>query len=232
MIKQAFVLAGGKGERLGCTDIPKPMYPIGGVPILGLMLDRVVDAGVDDLVVAVPPESAENNWKGQICDCVIQYRGPIKKVRFIDSKPDLERTILSSSHFLLGNFYLLCADIYSDVTLANMGDIHEQNMAVFTATVVDQKDSSEYGVFRYGVGGQISFDPSKQNTGPGLVDTGLWAATPEFVAMLKKVGFGRAVEMVYERRRGYIYEHSGGWTDIGRPEKYDAACSLPTGKKP
>lgn len=54
MIRQAVVLCGGPGTRLGdlVADVPKPMLPIAGRPVLEHAIDRLREAGVRDLVLA------------------------------------------------------------------------------------------------------------------------------------------------------------------------------------
>lgn len=51
----AIILAGGKGSRLKpYTDIlPKPLMPIGGYPVLGIILKQLRTAGVKKVIIAV-----------------------------------------------------------------------------------------------------------------------------------------------------------------------------------
>jgi NDP-sugar pyrophosphorylase family protein len=52
---RAFVLAGGRGSRLAplTTVIPKPLVPVGDLPILEILLRQVVAAGVTDITVSL-----------------------------------------------------------------------------------------------------------------------------------------------------------------------------------
>ncbi|KAF2989734.1 sugar phosphate nucleotidyltransferase [Methylocystis sp. MJC1] len=54
-IQQAVVMAGGKGTRLYpySAHFPKPLIPLGDMPILELLLRRLKFAGVADIVLAV-----------------------------------------------------------------------------------------------------------------------------------------------------------------------------------
>jgi len=54
---QTVVLAAGDGEGLEpvSSSVPKPLLPVGGVPLLEHVLRRAVAAGASDLVVVVPP---------------------------------------------------------------------------------------------------------------------------------------------------------------------------------
>ena len=49
------ILAGGKGKRLVpyTTTIPKPLVPVGEKPILEIIINQLVKAGVLNVVIAV-----------------------------------------------------------------------------------------------------------------------------------------------------------------------------------
>lgn len=54
-MKRAFILAGGKGQRLQPYTfvIPKPLMPIGEKPIIGILLARLAKYGFDEVVISV-----------------------------------------------------------------------------------------------------------------------------------------------------------------------------------
>lgn len=47
---QLVILAGGKGTRLGLTDIPKPMCPIAGKPLLERQIELAKTYGFDEIL--------------------------------------------------------------------------------------------------------------------------------------------------------------------------------------
>jgi NDP-sugar pyrophosphorylase family protein len=51
---EALLLAGGKAERLGeaAQGLPKPLVPVGGIPLAAYAVGRLVDCGVTRVVVA------------------------------------------------------------------------------------------------------------------------------------------------------------------------------------
>jgi NDP-sugar pyrophosphorylase family protein len=51
---EALLLAGGKAERLGeaAQGLPKPLVPVGGIPLAAYGVARLVDSGVTRIVVA------------------------------------------------------------------------------------------------------------------------------------------------------------------------------------
>jgi len=65
---KALVLCGGHGRRLGalCAQTPKPLLPIGGLPIVGHILHHLAAAGIVDVWVNVhhAPESFHRELGG------------------------------------------------------------------------------------------------------------------------------------------------------------------------
>ena len=51
---EALLLAGGKAERLGeaAQGLPKPLVPVGGLPLAAYAVARLVDSGVTRVIVA------------------------------------------------------------------------------------------------------------------------------------------------------------------------------------
>ena len=54
-IKQAVILAGGKGKRLQpyTRILPKPLFPVGDRPIIEILLRQLVKAGIKEVILAV-----------------------------------------------------------------------------------------------------------------------------------------------------------------------------------
>ena len=52
---QAIILAGGKGTRLlpHTANLPKPLMPIGEIPILEIIVKQLKSAGASSIVMAV-----------------------------------------------------------------------------------------------------------------------------------------------------------------------------------
>lgn len=68
------VLAAGQGRRMG-AELPKPLVPIAGKPMIAHLLDRVAQSGIDPQpIVVVAPDSinAFRTALGERCDFAIQ----------------------------------------------------------------------------------------------------------------------------------------------------------------
>ena len=55
MVTQAVIMAGGKGTRLFPYSalLPKPLMPLGDMPVLELLIRRMKKAGVSEIILAV-----------------------------------------------------------------------------------------------------------------------------------------------------------------------------------
>jgi NDP-sugar pyrophosphorylase family protein len=55
MIRKAVILAAGRGTRMGelTADLPKPMLPVQGRPMLDHILERLAGAGVEEYLIVV-----------------------------------------------------------------------------------------------------------------------------------------------------------------------------------
>ncbi len=68
------ILAAGKGKRMG-VDVPKPLMPISGKPMIAHLIASVVASGVDARpIVVVAPDCLElfKTTLGDVCDYAVQ----------------------------------------------------------------------------------------------------------------------------------------------------------------
>ena len=80
-IRQAVVLAGGLGTRLGAlTETqPKPLLPVGGRPFLEWLLDNLARQGVGNIVLAIGHQAESfSQWLARL-------ESPLEIETFIES---------------------------------------------------------------------------------------------------------------------------------------------------
>ena len=55
MIKNALILAAGKGSRMWplSENIPKPLLPLGGLPIIERQIQELISVGVKELYILI-----------------------------------------------------------------------------------------------------------------------------------------------------------------------------------
>jgi mannose-1-phosphate guanylyltransferase len=125
MITQAFVLGAGLGKRLRplTDDLPKPLVPIFGKPLITFALDHLVAAGVESFVVNthhLPERVTESLGDGTYRD------RPLRLVH----EPVLLETgggIKNAEPYLSAeNFLVYSGDILTDLPLASLIEEHSR----------------------------------------------------------------------------------------------------------
>src|SRR3989338_9048927 len=143
-ITQAFVLAGGKGERLRpITDkIPKPLIKIAGKPILEYNLELLALHGVKEAILAtgyLHHKLEEHFGTGKKFGLKISYS--------IEKEPLGTGGALKAAEALLEkSFFMLNGDNIADFHLSNMAKEHFANNAMATIALKEVEDVSGFGV--------------------------------------------------------------------------------------
>jgi mannose-1-phosphate guanylyltransferase len=123
MIAQAFVLGAGLGKRLRplTEDLPKPLVPIFGKPLITFALDHLMAAGVESFVINT--HHLPEKFKDSLGRC--SYRD--QPVRLVHEPVLLETGggIKNAEPFLSAeNFLVYSGDILTDLPLAPLLEEH------------------------------------------------------------------------------------------------------------
>lgn len=144
---KAMIFAAGLGTRLQpfTGHLPKAMVPVGGVPMLERVVNRLMEFGVREIIINVHhfPDQiidfllSKNNFGIHIeisdeRDLLLDTGGGLKKAAgfFDDGKP-----------FILHN-----VDVLSNISLREMLALHHAENAL-TTLAVSNRDSSRYFLF-------------------------------------------------------------------------------------
>lgn len=85
------ILAGGKGTRMGYTDMPKQYLYIGNKPIIIHTIEKfLINARFDKIYIGVPEE-----WMPHTKDIVNKYIGVSERIEFVVGGSDRNGTILN-----------------------------------------------------------------------------------------------------------------------------------------
>ena len=105
MAYQAVILSGGAGERAFPLSVrnPKPMFEFLGKPLLHYVLDDLVQAGVEDLIIVTGPDTeAIHNYfgSGEEFGAIIRYT--------VQEKPlGMANALQTAEHLLDDRFFML-----------------------------------------------------------------------------------------------------------------------------
>lgn len=221
---KAVVLAGGKGTRLVpyTKILPKPLMPIGDMPILEVMLRQMKAAGIDQVVLTVGHLSEllraffkdgsqlgiSINYSYE--DCPLGTAGPIALVNGLDET------------FLVSN-----GDVLTTLCLPELIRFHKAQHAM--ATIASHRRQSKIDL------GVIERDGNHQITGyiekpvyDFLVSMGIYVFEPTvltYIAPNQYLDFPDLIKkLIAAGERVAAYEFDGYWEDLGRPDDYERAA--------
>ena len=119
-------MAGGKGTRIASikSDVPKPMIPICGKPILEWQIENLKACGLSDITLVV----------GYLGKVVQEYFGDGSKFGvsisyFIEDAPLGTAGALFKMPELTEDFLLMCGDVILDVDFNRFIEFHRKNKA-------------------------------------------------------------------------------------------------------
>jgi len=219
---KAIILAGGKGSRLEpYTHVfPKPLMPIGNLPILEIVLRQLAAAGIGEAVLTVGHQAARLikmvTAAGDF-DIRIRYSeeekplgtaGPLKLVR----NPGRD-------------FLVLNGDILTDLDFEKFIDFHRQNKAIATIAAFRRNLNIDFGVIE--AEGNRVIDYYEKPQIESLVSMGIYAFKRDVLKYIpsgKRFDFPDLVHILLDNDLSpAVYRHRGEWLDIGRPEDYRSA---------
>jgi NDP-mannose synthase len=222
-MKRAVVLAGGRGTRLRpyTVAIPKPLMPIGELPILEIILRQLAHHGFEHITLAVNHQAeilrayfgAGQKWNLRI-DYSLEDRplgtmGPLKLLK------DLPK-----------DFLVMNGDILSDLNFAAFAESHVKEGRLFTISAARREQIIDYGVLQAGKDNHLSGFQEKPKI-PYLVSMGIYCLKREvldFVPADQPFGFDQLMlKLLDERQAVKVTTHGGYWLDIGRPDDYQKA---------
>ena len=233
------IFAAGLGTRLDpvTRNTPKALMEVGGKPLLLWVAEKLMAAGVKDIVVNIHHHAEK----------IRQYVNKLdfKGVRFhlsdeTDLLLDTGGGLKKAMPVLDGDeaFFLYNADVLSNIDLDDMWDYHHRQNAVATLAVSKRK-SSRYFLFEDDrLAGWQNERNNKQvlvknidaNKTSKLAFSGIHLVSPEIFGLIEETG-SFSIKDLYLRIAAHHkitgYDHDPeGWMDIGTPEKLRKARFL------
>lgn len=217
------VMAGGKGKRLLpiTQDMPKPMVPVGGKPILEWILLRLVHYGFRDFTFAINylGHMIEDYFgEGSAFGCRIRY---VKEKEFLGTAGALSLLPTGGSQPLV----VTNGDILSGIDFGSFVDFHAQGG--YTATVCARAHRVEvpYGVIemRDGYMQGIVEKPVYDN----LISAGMYVLLPQVLQRIPRATVldmpDLLLSLINDHHKIGVYVLEDEWVDVGRPDDLERA---------
>jgi NDP-sugar pyrophosphorylase family protein len=230
-IKTSIILAGGKGTRLRplTYEIPKPLVPIKGKPVLFHIIEELKRNGISNIIIAAGYK-AESIMKalgnGENFGININYSienkplgtgGAVKRAcEFVEEFPVLVVNGDNLFHMDLTSFF----EFHNSLRLSS------QILATIALTTVE--NTSGYGVVEL-EGSKIKrfYEKPEKKPKSKLINTGIYIAEKELIELIPKNKFFSIEKQLFEKLAeqnklaGYIF--NGPWYPTDTLERYEIA---------
>lgn len=196
MIEKAFILAGGRGERLRplTFKIPKVLIEIKGKPVLQWNIELVKKYGVKEIVLAVgyKHEQIEDFFgDGSKFGAKLIYNVEDKFLGTAGALKFAEKHFVNEEKFIAMN-----GDEIKNIDYAKVSKAHEKNKAIATIALTRVGDVSDWGYVRLSAQKILQFiEKSPKLKGPGLINSGAYLLSP---AIFRAIPAGRVVSIEKE----------------------------------
>jgi len=219
----AVILAGGKGTRLKpfTMTIPKPLLPLGDRPILEIVIEQLVDAGVSRVVLTL------GHMAPLIMACIGDgSRWGIQIDSVIEDEPCGTAGSLRAVRNLEDNFIVMNADLLTTLDYEAMFDFHTRRSALGTIGLSKREVLIDYGVVRTR-DTEFLENYIEKPTIPYSVSMGINILSKKCLDFIPASGkFDMPDLMLAMKQAGnpvYCYETDCYWKDIGRFDDYQQA---------
>lgn len=221
-IRQAVILAGGRGERLRpLTDtIPKPMVAIHGRPFLEYLVELLKENGIEEVVLLLgylPEKIREHFSDGLQFGVKIRYS--------VGALYDKTGTRLRNAGDILDErFLLLYCDNYWPLNAEKLLAFHGAKPALATVTVYVNKDGfTRNNVYVDEEGYVTRYDPERKDMNLNGVDIGFFVIDKRVLELMPGHNFSFEKEILpvlisSHSLRGYRTDHR--YCSIGRRERF------------
>lgn len=223
---RAVIQAGGQGTRLHpyTTVLPKPLMPIGDLPILEIVIRQLVAHGFDEITITLGHLAAlimavvgdGSQWGADVR--YVQEDDPlgtIGPVALVDGLDD--------------SFLVMNGDLLTDFDYRAFMEKHLACGAQLSVGVYEKAIQISLGVFDLNGDGNIAGFREK----PTLsfhCSAGIYAFRPDTIDLIppgEPFGFDDLMEVCLAKGIDVCsYIHDGIWLDIGRREDYEDASLL------
>jgi mannose-1-phosphate guanylyltransferase len=229
---KALVLAAGEGTRLGplTKTCPKPMLPVGDVPLLERTVSLLKRHGIVDIAINLHYKP----WS------IVQHLGHGTRwgVRIHYS---FEEQLLGSAGaakrlqwYLDESFIVFYGDVYTEMNLSNLVDLHQRSGAQITLALYTVDNPTECGIVELDDQSRVRRFVEKPGAGQvfsRLANAGVLVVEPHVLSWLPDdcpLDFGHDVfpQMLATGQTIVGYPMEETLIDIGTPENYRKAQEL------
>jgi mannose-1-phosphate guanylyltransferase len=221
---KAVIMAGGEGTRLRPITLtrPKPLVPVAGDACIDFVINGLVKAGVDEIIITTGyrfQEILDHTGDGsrygdvRISFSIEEVRmGTAGGVKQIDTQLD-------------DTFIVASGDVLADVDFERLIAFHRRNEAEATMALTTVEEPTQFGIVGTGGDGRIQRfkeKPAPEEVFSNLINAGIYIIEPHVLDLIPegtKYDFSKQLfpDMLSRGMRLFATPLSGFWKDIGHP---------------
>jgi mannose-1-phosphate guanylyltransferase/phosphomannomutase len=223
---KAVIMAGGFGTRLRplTANIPKPMVPMAGRPVMDHIVQLLRKHKIKDITAILYFQSEQiksyfDNGKRWGVD-----------IRYITAEADFGTagSVRNAQKNLNSRFVVISGDVLTEFDLSEAIDFHAQHKALATIVLTRVENPLAYGIVVTSKSGKITRFLEKPGWGQvfsDTVNTGIYILEPQVLDLIPSAveyDFSQNLfpDMLEKKLRLYGYVAPGYWRDIGNIEEY------------
>ncbi len=216
------LLAAGFGTRLRPYTLirPKPLFPICNTPLLHILLDKLVDAGCDRIVVNCHylADQIKEAVAGRP-EVILQYEEEV-----LGTGGGLRKAL---EYFHDGPVLVMNGDIFHDINLKQLLEAHVSASSSVTMALHDYPRFNSVAVRRGWVRNFLTRKEAAQKKDKEemlLAFTGIHVVNREVIEQIPAQGFFHIIDLYKELARdekvGFTRTDGSFWKDMGTPQDY------------
>jgi len=223
---RAVIQAGGVGSRLRpyTTVVPKPLMPVGEMPILEIVIRQLAADGFHDITITVGHLAhliraffGDGSAFGVKIDYVVEDK-PLGTIGALSRVPGLDRP-----------FLVMNGDLLTDIEYRRFFEEHLASGAPMTVAVYNKRVPISLGVIEYDDCHQV-VGFSEKPVKDFWVSMGVYAMSPAMLGQIPRdthFGFDDLMaKTLREKTPVRVAPFEGLWLDIGRHEDYEEATRI------
>jgi dTDP-glucose pyrophosphorylase len=215
----AVIMAGGKGTRLRplTYDIPKPMLPVAGRPILERLVLQLVGSGIRRIFLAI-------NYLGHVIEahfgdghrfgCEITY---LREKKPLGTGGPLSLLPAEATQYPV---FVMNGDLVTEIDMNGLLEFHNKTKVALTVSLKPYRVEIPYGVAE--VRGTELLHIREKPSDDHLVNAGIYVVAPRALKLVPRNASSTMLDLFeacrMKRLKVGAYPMNGSWVDVGQPE--------------
>lgn len=225
---KAVILAGGRGTRLHpfTVSFPKPLMPLGEVPVLEVLMNRLIQHGITDMTLCL------GHLAGLIQAYLDQRKSLTSKVKLsyvLEEEPTGTAGSLSLVPGLDETFLALNGDLLTNIDLQALIAYHKEQNAILTIATHKRKVKIDLGVLQFDENSIVTDYLEKPET-TYHVSMGIYVYEPRVLSYIPKGAYldfpNLVLKLIAAKEKVVSWVTDCTWLDIGKPDDYARAQEL------